>query len=122
MSRLFFPQAALDVLVAAGSVELDGEELVIVGKGLRYKIVEAVRILREVAGGGDPEELCGRVKSRQYLNELGAELLGESLLLGDSAYDVSAGFVGVPGGEVDATKLTGGTEELELAELVKALG
>lgn len=97
---VFFPQAMLDILVDAGKIDLDGDELVLTDGGFRYRIEEAVRILREVAKGDDPSKLCGRVRKREELAEkLGAELLGDSMLVEDSAYDVVPGFIGTPVGE-----------------------
>lgn len=118
VNRVFFPQAALDLLVGSGDIGLEGEELVLGGGACRYRIVEAVRVVREVGGAEDPHDLCGRVKSRQYLTELGAELLGESMIVGDNAYDVVAGFVGVPGGDFDPSK-AGKTEEQLLGEVLQ---
>ena len=63
--------------------------------GRRYRLAEAVHVLRDVSGGGDAE-LLGRVKARVYLEQLGAEIVETSMLLGDAAYDVEAGWVGVP--------------------------
>jgi hypothetical protein len=97
-NRVFFPQAALDQWISDGKVDLAGEDLTILGEGRRYRIVEAARILREVTGLPDASELVGKVKSRAFLSELGAELLESSLLLGDNAYDVIPGFLGAPVG------------------------
>ncbi len=97
-TRVFFPQAALDEWVADNRVDIKGEELTLKNEGRRYRIIEAVRILREVTGADDPHELLGRVKSRAFLLELGAELLEGSMILGDNAYDVVQGFVGAPVG------------------------
>jgi hypothetical protein len=58
--------------------------------------VEAAHVLREVASGSDPNDLVGRVKSRAYLEELGAEIVESSMILGDAAYDVEPGWLGSP--------------------------
>jgi hypothetical protein len=97
-NRVFFPQAALDQWIGDGRVDLSGEDLTILGEGRRYRIVEAARVLREVTGLVDANELVGKVKSRAFLAELGAELLEDSLVLGDNAYDVVPGFLGAPVG------------------------
>ena len=102
-NTVFFPQAMLDVLAELGHVDLVGEELVLTSGGYRYRIEEAVRVLREVTTGEDPSRLCGKVRSRAALTgEMGAELLGGSMLIEESAYDVVPGFVGEPVGEPDA--------------------
>jgi hypothetical protein len=105
-TRVFFPQTALDELVSENRVDIKGEELTLKVEGRRYRIIEAVRILREVTGADDPHELLGRVKTRGFLMELGAELLEGSMILGDNAYDVVQGFVGAPVGSFSEYKKT----------------
>src|SRR5579883_335947 len=95
-NRIFFPQAALDEWIVDGTVDLQGTELTILGEGRRYKLAEAVHVLRDVSGSGDPHELVGRVKARGHLEQLGAEIVETSMLLGDSAYDVEPGWMGIP--------------------------
>ncbi|MEZ4219853.1 MAG: hypothetical protein R3B13_02920 [Polyangiaceae bacterium] len=97
-NRIFFPQDALDQWMATGRVDLVEGQVVLQGEGRRYRVVEAVRILAEVTGGPDDHELVGRVKSVAFLHELGAELLGTSMVLGDLAYEVIPGFMGTPVG------------------------
>ncbi len=95
-NRIFFPQAALDEWVANDQVEMSADELTLLTEGRKYRIVEAVHILREVTETGDPNELVGKVKSKAFLAELGAEILEGSMIIGDNAYDISPGFVGAP--------------------------
>ena len=95
-NRVFFPQAALDEWLGDGRVDLRNDELMIKSENRRYRIIEATRVLREVTGSVDPHEILGKVKSRAFLNELGAEILEGSMILGDNAYDIVPGFVGAP--------------------------
>ena len=95
-NRLFFAQSALDEWLALDRVELTRDELTLRPEGRRFRLLEAVHILREVTGAPDPQDLVGRVKTRAYLAELGAELLEGSMILGDCAYDVAPGFIGAP--------------------------
>ncbi|MBK8251101.1 MAG: hypothetical protein IPK82_00330 [Polyangiaceae bacterium] len=97
-NRVFFPQAALDQWIAEERVDLRNDELTIKAENRKYRIIEAVRILSEVTGQPDVNELVGKVKSRAFLTELGAELLEGSVILGDNAYDAVPGFVGAPVG------------------------
>lgn len=129
-NRVFFPQAALDEWMANDRVEIERDELTIRSENRRFRIAEAVRILREVAGAGDEAELIGKVKSKNYLTELGAELMEESMILGDAAYDVVPGFVGAPIGSFEEHRASipdaAGTpsttdEELLAAFLSKAM-
>jgi hypothetical protein len=95
-NRVFFPQEALDRWLAEGHVEISGAELTIVNERRRYRLVEALRIVSEEAGHSDPDELVGKVKTVLYLTELGAELLGDSMVLGENAYRVVSGWLGSP--------------------------
>jgi hypothetical protein len=96
-NRVFFPQDSLDQWIGEGRVDLVGNELVIRAENRRYRVVEAVRILSEVTGSPDVHELVGKVKSLSFLGELGAEILGTSMVLGENAYEVMPGFMGTAG-------------------------
>jgi hypothetical protein len=100
-NRLFFPQAALDQWLADGAIELQGTELSILAEARRYRLAEAARVKSEVTGAADGNELVGRVKSKQYLEELGAELLENSMILGENAYDVMPGWLAYPIGSFE---------------------
>ncbi len=103
-NRVFFPQSALDEWISENLVDLKNDELSLKSAARRYRIIEAVRIIREVTGSEDPNELLGRVKSCAFLGELGAEILESSMIIGDNAYDVVPGFVGAPVGNFDDYK------------------
>ena len=95
-NRIFFPQSALDHWLVEGYVELAGNHLTIVGEGRRYRIAEAVYVIREVAGAPDANDIIGKVKSRVFFEELGAEILQDSMIIGDNAYEVKTGWLGAP--------------------------
>jgi hypothetical protein len=95
-NRIFFPQAALDQWVLEGTVELSGNHLTILGEGRRYRIAEAVRVIAEVGGQPDANDVIGKVKSRVYFEELGAEIYESSMIIGENAYDVRTGWLGAP--------------------------
>lgn len=97
-NRVFFPQAVLDLWLSEDSVDLDGTALTLRSEGRKFKLTEALHVTREVTGDADANELVGRVKSRAYLLELGAEIMEHSLLLGDNAYDVVPGWLATPVG------------------------
>lgn len=98
-NRIFFPQAALDQWIVDGTVDLQQNELTILAEGRRFKLADAVRILREVSGAVDMHSLVGRVKERAALEKLGAEIVETSMLIGEAAYDVEPGWLGVPVGD-----------------------
>lgn len=95
-NRVFFPQTALDQWLVDMKIDMKGTDLTVLSDGSTYRLAEAVRVLREVTGAEDPHELVGLVKSRAYLEELGAEILESSMVLGDNAYDVAPGWLGAP--------------------------
>lgn len=95
-NRIFFPQEALDAWIVAGHIDLGGSLLTVLPEGRSYRVVESVRVVREVTGQPDPHEVVGKVRSRQFFEELGAELLEGSMILGDNAYDVVQGWAGAP--------------------------
>ena len=55
-------------------------------------------VVAEVTGTPDSFELVGKVKSKNFLHELGAEVLDQSMIIGDNAYDIVPGFLGTPMG------------------------
>lgn len=95
-NRVFFPQEALDRWLGNGEVELSQGLLTIKTERRRFRLVEAVRVLAEVSGLPDPHEVMGKVKTVGFLSELGASLLGESMVIADNAYEVVPGWLGSP--------------------------
>lgn len=98
-NRVFFSQDSLDHWISELRVDLVGNELVVKAENRRYRVVEAVHILSEVSGTPDANELVGKVKSLPYLTELGAEILGSSMVLGENAYEIVPGFMGTAIGD-----------------------
>ncbi|HVJ90691.1 MAG TPA: hypothetical protein VM580_12870 [Labilithrix sp.] len=95
-NRVFFSQACLDQWGVEGKIELSPTELVMLAEGRRYQISEVVRVVVEVTGSPDPHGIVGKVKSKTELEGLGAEILENSMIIGDNAYDVVPGWAGVP--------------------------
>ena len=82
-NRVFFPQQVLDRWLNAGDAELYANELTLKVERKRYKLVEAVRVIAEVSGTPDPHDIASKVKTVGFLTELGAELMGESMLIAE---------------------------------------
>ncbi len=95
-NRVFFPQACLDQWGIEGKIELTSTELVVLSEGRRYAITEVARIVVEVTGANDPHGFVGKVKEKAELEAMGAEMLENSMILGDNAYDVVPGWAGTP--------------------------
>jgi hypothetical protein len=109
-NRVFFPQTALDRWIVDGAVDLQGGALTLVGEGRTYEVAEAVRVLREVSGAGDAAQLVGKVKQLTWLEQQGAEIVETSMLLGEAAYDVDPGWMGVPVGAFSERAAESGSE------------
>lgn len=101
-NRLFWPQEVLDEWVVDEKAHIEDDVLSIADDKLRYRIEQAVHFVADVGDGSDAHQLVGRVKELSRLAELGAEHYMDSVLLGDSAYQVVPGFVGMPVIEVEA--------------------
>lgn len=86
----------LDQCLVDGSIEVAGAEMTILAENRKYRVAEAVHVMREVTGTPDGNDLVGKVKSKMFLEELGAELLEGSMIIGENAYDVIQGWLGVP--------------------------
>ncbi len=97
-NRVFFPQEALDRWLVNGEVELAQGLLTIKTERRRFRLVEAARVMAEVSGLPDPHEVMGKVKTVGFLSELGASLLGESMVIADNAYEIVPGWLGSPVG------------------------
>jgi hypothetical protein len=97
-NRVFFPQEALDRWLVNGQVELSQGLLTIKTERRRFRLVEAARVMAEVSGIPDPHEVMGKVKTVGFLSELGASLLGESMVIADNAYEIVPGWLGSPVG------------------------
>jgi hypothetical protein len=97
-NRVFFSQAAVDQWGIDGKIDLVNGDLILLAEGRRYKVEEAVRVVTEVTGANDERKIIGKVKPKRALDEIGAELLETSMILGDNAYDVVPGWIGTPSG------------------------
>jgi hypothetical protein len=92
-NRVFFPQAAIDEWTVDGKVDLVGGDIILLADGRRYKAIEAVHVVAEVTGADDPHKIIGKVKPKASLEEIGAEILENSMIIGDNAYDVVPGWM-----------------------------
>ena len=95
MPRLFISYPRLDEWVAEEKVRLTGDRLVWTD-GRSFRLAAAVHFLAVVTGDSDPHGLLGKVKTGLQLAEIGAEHMQDSVLLGETGYQVVEGFIGEP--------------------------
>ena len=95
-NRMFVSQGTLDTWLSSGQVDVDGEIMTLSHVGERFELVTALHFVTEVAEGGDDNQLIGKVKTLEQVLELGGEHYADSVILGESAYQVVEGFLGMP--------------------------
>src|SRR5205823_10323915 len=89
---LFVPQSVLDRWSEQGRIEVDGNVLTILGEHKSFALTPAVRFIKMEAGD-DNAGLLAKVKTTDALKQMGAEHYMESVILGESAYQVQQGFL-----------------------------
>lgn len=94
--QLFVSQETLDIWMAEDRVSVDGDVLTLPGGTRRFSLKTAVHFLVDVTETGDPHGLIGKVKDIDALTALGGEHVSDSVILGDTAYEVKEGFLGTP--------------------------
>ncbi len=95
-TKVFLPQERVDAWVTADKVELTGETLSFRAGGLRLRLVPGFYFDRVAGGSDEGHPLLGRAKSRAAVAALGAEVYMNSVLLGETAYEVEPGFIAKP--------------------------
>ena len=94
--KVFLPQDVVDSWITADKVELSGEVMTFRASCLALRLVSGF-YFDHVAGGSDEaHQLLGRAKSKAAIAALGAEVYMNSVLLGETAYEVEGGFVAKP--------------------------
>jgi hypothetical protein len=96
MARLFISQERLDAWSTEQRVSVTGDIMTLAEDGRSFRIRPAVRFLRVAGEAGDPQNLIETVQDERALEEMGADHYMDSVILGETAYDVQPGFVGEP--------------------------
>jgi hypothetical protein len=100
MTRIFVAQERLDAWYLAGTVGVEGDRVSFPG-GADGRLEPAVCFVRLDAGEPpgeahgeqrDPHALLGRAKTEQQLRAMGTRPYGNSVVLGEVAYEVVLGF------------------------------
>jgi len=100
--RLFLSQATLEEWALADKADVRDAHLVMHGDSAQVPVEDAVHVARLVSGP-DEQKLLHKVKTPAQLEKLGAEQLADSVIVGESAYDVVRGYlVQLPDGEFAA--------------------
>ncbi|MFL5353796.1 hypothetical protein [Archangium sp.] len=106
--RLFLPQAQLEEWALEDKADVKDGVLVVTGEEGVYPVTPAVHIVQLVTGE-DANGLVTKVKTEDQLKSLGAEQMADSVLLGDTAYEVVPGYVAEVPSPSDASSADGKT-------------
>jgi hypothetical protein len=90
--RLFLPQTQLEEWALEDKADIKDGVLLVAGEEGVYPVTPAVHVLQLVTGE-DTNGLVTKVKTEDQLKSLGAEQMADSVLLGDTAYEVVPGYV-----------------------------
>jgi hypothetical protein len=96
MSRLFISVERLDSWSAEGRASLEGDRMTLTELGRSFAMKPAVHFVRATGQDHDPNDLIGRVKSKDALEEMGADQFESSVIYKDTAYEIIDGFIGEP--------------------------
>lgn len=91
--KLFLPQKTLEEWSMSEKADLqDGKLVVKEGGASTHPATPAVHFVKLVSGD-DTNSLVGRVKTQAQIQALGAEHFADSVLLGETAYEVAEGYL-----------------------------
>ncbi len=94
----FVPQALLDDWADRDDVVLEGSLLRLKVERLAFRLSSAVRFIALI-DGEDTHQLVGKVKGEERVREIGGEVMTDSCLVGDTAYQVEPGYLARPATE-----------------------
>jgi hypothetical protein len=94
--KIFIPQDQVDGWITTDKVDLAGEIMTFRAGRLSLRVVPAYFFDHVSGGSDDGPRLLGRVKTKAAVAALGAELYMTTIIVGETAYDVEAGFVAKP--------------------------
>lgn len=92
VAKVFLSQNALEEWVAQEKVDLSEGKLVVPAEAASFPAVPAVHFVKLVSGA-DSQKLVSTVKTSEQLEILGAEHMADSVLLGETAYEVVPGYL-----------------------------
>lgn len=90
--KLFLPQKVLEEWATTDKADLVDGKLVLREEASSHPVTPAIHFSKLVSGE-DRKGLLGRVKTILQLADLGAEHLADSCIVGDTAYEVSEGYI-----------------------------
>src|SRR5262249_60449917 len=96
MSRLFISVERLDSWTAEGRASLVGDRMTLTELKRSFVMKPAVHFVRATGQDHDPNDLIGRVKSKEALGEMGGEQMAGSVVDNDTTEGGVGGLLGRP--------------------------
>ncbi|MGA9526309.1 MAG: hypothetical protein WBV82_32925 [Myxococcaceae bacterium] len=90
--KLFLPQTTLEEWALEDRADLQDGKLVVPSEQGAWPVTPAVHFVKLVSGE-DGNKLVARVKTEGQLSDLGAEHMADSVLIGETAYEVVPGYL-----------------------------
>jgi hypothetical protein len=90
--KLFLPQATLEDWSVSEKADLKDGKLVVADTKTAHPVTPAVHFISLISGTDD-NKLVNKVKTHEQLEKLGGEQMMDSVLLGETAYQVIPGYV-----------------------------
>ena len=90
--KLFLPQKTLEEWSTSEKADLQDGKLVVSENKASHAVTPAVHFVKLVSGN-DTAQLVGRVKTMAQLDTLGAEHMMDSVIMGETAYQVTPGYI-----------------------------
>lgn len=90
--KLFLPQKTLEEWSGAEKADLHDGKLMVAETKATHAVTPAVHFIKLVSGA-DANALVGKVKTMKQLDQLGAEHMMDSVILGETAYEVAPGYL-----------------------------
>ena len=92
MAKLFLPQATLEEWALEDKADVRDGKLSIPGENASFPVTAAVHFVKLVSGA-DERKWVSKVKSLEHLQSVGGEHLADSVILGETAYEVGPGYL-----------------------------
>ena len=92
MLRLFLPQATLEQWASEGLADLKEGTLYLDSNKLPHRVAPAVHFAK-LASGADGNRLLATVKTTAQLEQMGAEQMLDSVIVGEDAYQIVPGYL-----------------------------
>jgi hypothetical protein len=105
---MFLAQTTLEAWLESGKADFSGSVVTLKEHHKTYELAPAVRVLSVIAGGTSP--LVGKVLPEQRILDAGGELLEDSVVFGEIAFQVAPGYI--------ATQVSGQSAMVGAATLV----